>query len=55
MSEPSTREQISDAIAAYDQALSREPEMADALYNRQLLEELLKQQQEHIVTDKKKE
>jgi Ca-activated chloride channel family protein len=37
---------LEEAIAAYDQALSREPEMADALYNKQLLEELLKQQQE---------
>jgi Ca-activated chloride channel family protein len=35
-----------EAIAAYDQALLSEPEMEDALHNKNLLEEMLKQQQE---------
>ena len=35
-----------DAIAAYDEALRLQPEMADALANRQAVQEFLKQQQE---------
>ena len=35
-----------DAIAAYDQALSSSPAMEDALWNKQQVEQLLKQQQE---------
>ena len=34
------------AIAAFAQALLRQPRMADALYNKKLLEQLLRQQQE---------
>jgi Ca-activated chloride channel family protein len=42
---------LEEAIAAYDKALLGEPEMEDALYNKQLLEELLQQQQEQQQED----
>ncbi|MEN8205820.1 MAG: VWA domain-containing protein [Pseudomonadota bacterium] len=35
-----------DAIAAYDRALEKQPEMADALHNRAEVEKLLQQQQQ---------
>ena len=38
--------QIEPAIQAYDRALALEPDHEDALYNRDLLEELLEQQQQ---------
>ena len=37
---------LEEAISSYDEALALEPEMEDALFNKQLVEELLKQQQE---------
>ena len=37
---------LEEAVAAYGQALSQEPEMEDAAHNKALIEELLKQQQE---------
>lgn len=37
---------LEEALAAYDEALTRVPDMEDALYNRKLVEEALKQQQE---------
>ena len=37
---------LEEAIKSYDEALNIEPEMADALFNKQLVEDLLKQQQE---------
>ena len=37
---------LEDAIAAYDEALTRAPDMADALYNKQQIEQLLEQQQQ---------
>jgi Ca-activated chloride channel homolog len=37
---------LEESIAAYDEALRQEPGMADALYNKGRVEELLKQQQE---------
>ncbi|KAA6184030.1 VWA domain-containing protein [Thiohalocapsa marina] len=37
---------LEDAIAAYDTALSRDPDMADAAYNKARIEELLRQQQQ---------
>ncbi len=37
---------LEEAIAAYDEALRRQPGMDDALYNKARVEELLKQQQE---------
>jgi Ca-activated chloride channel family protein len=37
---------LEEAIAAYDQALAKQPEMEDAVYNKALLEELLEQQQQ---------
>jgi Ca-activated chloride channel family protein len=40
-----------EAITAYDQALLGEPEMEDALFNKQLLEELMQQQQEQQQKD----
>ncbi len=38
--------ELEQALAAYDEALAREPDLADAQANRQLIEELLRQQQE---------
>jgi Ca-activated chloride channel family protein len=37
---------LEDAVAAYDEALARTPDMADALYNKAQIEQLLKQQQQ---------
>lgn len=37
---------LEDALAAYDEALEREPQMADAVANRTLVEDLLRRQQE---------
>ena len=37
--------QLEEALAAYEQALARQPEMTDARFNRDLVEQLLKQQQ----------
>lgn len=36
---------LEEALEAYQQALARQPDMADAQYNRDLVEQLLKQQQ----------
>ena len=38
--------QLEDALAAYDAALAQDPDMADARYNRQQVEEALRRQQE---------
>ena len=38
--------QLQQAIAAYDEALAKEPDMADARYNKAQVERLLRQQQE---------
>ncbi|HEY7672442.1 MAG TPA: VWA domain-containing protein [Gammaproteobacteria bacterium] len=38
--------ELEPAIAAYEQAIARKPDHADAIYNRDLLKELLKQQQQ---------
>ena len=38
--------QLEDALAAYDAALEREPDMADAQYNRRQVEEALRRQQQ---------
>lgn len=43
-----------DAIAAYDKALAKEPDMADALHNKQALEKLLKQPQQQKQADNNK-
>jgi Ca-activated chloride channel homolog len=37
---------LQEALQAYDQALKQQPDMADADYNRQLVEKALKQQQQ---------
>jgi len=37
---------LEQAIQSYDEALALEPEMEDAVFNKQLVEDLLKQQQE---------
>ncbi len=37
---------LEDAIAAYEEALARAPDMADALHNKQQIEQLLEQQQQ---------
>ena len=37
---------LEDAIAAYDEALTRAPDMADALHNKAQIEQLLEQQQQ---------
>jgi Ca-activated chloride channel homolog len=39
-------QQYEAAIAAYDQALAQNPDLEDAQYNKQLVEELLKQQEQ---------
>ncbi len=38
--------QLEDALAAYDEALRREPGMEDAIKNREIVEQALKQQQQ---------
>lgn len=38
---------LPDAVKAYDEALKKQPEMADAKKNRQLVEDLIKQQQQN--------
>lgn len=38
--------ELEQALAAYDEALARQPDLADARANRQLVEDLLRQQQE---------
>ncbi|MEM6576404.1 MAG: tetratricopeptide repeat protein, partial [Pseudomonadota bacterium] len=40
------QERYQDAIDAYDQALAMNPEMDDALHNKSVLEELLKEQEQ---------
>ncbi len=40
------QEKYADAISAYEQALSQDPELEDARHNKELLEELLEQQQQ---------
>ena len=40
------QEKYQDAIDAYDQALTEDPEMADALHNKELLEKLLQEQEQ---------
>ncbi|MFK7955417.1 MAG: VWA domain-containing protein [Lysobacterales bacterium] len=40
------QEKYQDAIAAYDQALAENPEMADAEHNKKLLEDLLEEQEQ---------
>ena len=44
-----------DAIAAYDRALAVEPDMQDALWNKQQIEALLKKQQEQQSQDGKQD
>lgn len=43
--------ELDAAIAAYDQALARAPDMEDALYNRSLVEQLRQQEQEQQEQD----
>ena len=38
--------QLKEAIASYDKALALNPDMSDAIYNKNLVEELLKQQEQ---------
>ena len=38
--------ELEQALSAYDQALEAQPDMEDALFNRKLVEDLLKQQQQ---------
>lgn len=46
---------LQDAIKAYDEALKRNPELADAQKNRELVDKLLKQQQKQNQQDKNKQ
>ena len=41
------QKQYAQALSAYDEALKAQPDMADALANKQAVEDWLKQQQEH--------
>lgn len=43
--------QLEEAIAAYDEALAREPEMADALHNKEQIEKMLNRQRQQQSAD----
>ncbi len=49
------QQQYEQAIAAYDEALALEPHHADATHNKQLLEQLLEDQQEQSQDDQQSE
>ncbi|NOX09404.1 MAG: VWA domain-containing protein [Gammaproteobacteria bacterium] len=46
-------ERLPEAIQAYDEALKKQPEMPDALYNRELLKKQMQQQEEQKKQGKK--
>ncbi|MDF1642939.1 MAG: VWA domain-containing protein [Pseudomonadales bacterium] len=48
-------DKLEEALDAYDQALKKDPQLADAVTNKQLVDELLKQQKKQEPSDSSKE